>query len=204
MSESYKQKGAYWYNSSVIDFIQSLSEMYSACAGLILFFQALEDKYDSLRDKLLMDLLMRQLGDKAWNDMSEKERQRRLMELKRLERDLRRRGEWDELSRLLGENAEDLAKLKGLMGDARDDYLRKLRERMAARERGEPGAEGEDIAEEEEMAAKKVSAADLLKDLDDRMKAEREALLARLRGKMGRSGVLRRRYSMTMKMKMTV
>lgn len=57
-----------------------------------MYLQALEDKYDSLRDKLLAEALMRLLGEKAWREMSERERQRRLMELKLEERRLRREG----------------------------------------------------------------------------------------------------------------
>ena len=54
--------------------------------------QALEEKYDSLRDKLLSDALMRQLGEAEWQALSEQERQRRLMMLKLKEKQLRKQG----------------------------------------------------------------------------------------------------------------
>lgn len=57
-------------------------------------YQALDDKYDLLKDKLLAEALMNQLGAKRWNEMSERERQERLMKLKLLERKLRREGEY--------------------------------------------------------------------------------------------------------------
>jgi hypothetical protein len=65
--------------------------------------------------------------------MSEKERQRRLMELKLKERQLRRDGKFDELSTLLGDALNNEATLRRLMGEDRDEYERKLRERLERR-----------------------------------------------------------------------
>ena len=54
---------------------------------------ALDEKYDALRDKLLLEALMAQLGEAEWGQLSEQERQRRLMLLKLKEKRLRRDGE---------------------------------------------------------------------------------------------------------------
>ena len=58
------------------------------------YTQALEEKYDALRDKLLMEALIAQLGETEWRLLSEQERQRRLMQLKLEERRLRQEGQW--------------------------------------------------------------------------------------------------------------
>ena len=39
--------------------------------------QELEDKYDKLKDKLYTAALMKQLGEKEWAMLSEKERQKK-------------------------------------------------------------------------------------------------------------------------------
>ena len=73
--------------------------------------KALEDKYDALRDKLLLEALEKQLGTAEWARLSEKERQSRLAKLKLQERRLRQQGRFDEAAALLGEglkNAETL------------------------------------------------------------------------------------------------
>ena len=54
--------------------------------------QALDEKYDALRDKILMEGLMKQMGEADWKRLSEEERQRRLMQAKLRERQLRREG----------------------------------------------------------------------------------------------------------------
>lgn len=45
-----------------------------------------------MRDKLLAELLMNQIGESEWKQLSEKERQRKLIELKLKEKQLRRDG----------------------------------------------------------------------------------------------------------------
>lgn len=68
---------------------------------------ALNDKYDTLRDKLLMDALMKQYSQAEWDKLSEQERQNRLAKLKLLEKKLRHEGKFDELAKLLGDAAQD-------------------------------------------------------------------------------------------------
>ena len=73
--------------------------------------KALEDKYDALRDKLLLEALEKQLGAAEWAKLSEQERQARLAKLKLQERRLRQQGRFDDAAALLGEglkNAEAL------------------------------------------------------------------------------------------------
>lgn len=73
--------------------------------------KALEDKYDALRDKLLLEALEKQVGAAEWAQLSEQERQARLAKLKLQERRLRQQGRFDDAEALLGEglkNAEAL------------------------------------------------------------------------------------------------
>lgn len=73
--------------------------------------KALEDKYDALRDKLLLEALGKQMGAAEWAKLSEQERQARLTKLKLQERRLRQQGRFDDAAALLGEglkNAETL------------------------------------------------------------------------------------------------
>lgn len=73
--------------------------------------KALEDKYDVLRDKLLLEALEKQMGAAEWAKLSEQERQARLAKLKLQERRLRQQGRFDDAAALLGEglkNAEAL------------------------------------------------------------------------------------------------
>ena len=71
------------------------------------FVIALNDKYDSLRDKLLLDSLMNQYGKAEWDRLSEQERQSQLAKMRMLEKKLRREGKYDELSKLLGDAASN-------------------------------------------------------------------------------------------------
>lgn len=73
--------------------------------------QALEEKYDTLRDKLLLEALEKQMGAAEWAHLSERERQAQLAKLKLQERRLRQQGRFDDAAALLGEglkNAETL------------------------------------------------------------------------------------------------
>ena len=63
--------------------------------------EALEQKYDALKDKLLTEALMKQMGDAEWAALSERERQAKLLKLKLQERKLRQEGKLDEASRLV-------------------------------------------------------------------------------------------------------
>lgn len=67
---------------------------------------ALNDKYGTLRDKLLLESLMTQYGKVEWSKMSEQERQNQLARMKLLGKKLRKEGKYDELAKLF----EDAAK----------------------------------------------------------------------------------------------
>ena len=58
----------------------------------VLILQEVDKKYDALRDQLLLEALMRQYGETEWNRLSQKERQRLLLELRLKERRLRQQG----------------------------------------------------------------------------------------------------------------
>lgn len=65
--------------------------------------KALNDKYDALRDQLLLEALKKQMSDAEWAVLSEQERQARLTKLKLMERRLRKEGKFDEAAALLGD-----------------------------------------------------------------------------------------------------
>ncbi|CAH1784103.1 unnamed protein product [Owenia fusiformis] len=146
--------------------------------------KALEEKYDSLRDKLLMEMLMKQMGDNEWNKLSEQERQRRLLQLKLLERKLRQEGRLDEIQRLFGDHMTNEEALKKLMGDNRAEYERKLKERLANRkwkeEQGLDPDAGEELLDEDDTEQGKSE--NIFAKLQGRFDDEKDALLARLRG----------------------
>lgn len=54
--------------------------------------QALEDKYDALRDKLIADALMKQVGEAEWKNMSERDRMAKLVQLKLEAKRLKKEG----------------------------------------------------------------------------------------------------------------
>ncbi|XP_067932928.1 uncharacterized protein [Watersipora subatra] len=70
--------------------LTDMSHFYQACADRIP--QAIENKYETLRDKLLMSALMIQKGEAAWKQTSEADRQQALQDLKWKERQLNEQG----------------------------------------------------------------------------------------------------------------
>ncbi|XP_078596993.1 uncharacterized protein LOC144873475 isoform X1 [Branchiostoma floridae x Branchiostoma japonicum] len=151
--------------------------------------KALEDKYDALRDKLIMQALIDTMGEAEWAALSEKERQARLVKMKLQERRLRQQGKFDEAAALLGEGIKNQEELARLLGEARADQKKQLEERLARRQqlKAEREAEGlatddatlDEIQEEEE---KRNLPKNILAELQNNFDAEKEALLASLRG----------------------
>ena len=64
--------------------------------------KALDDKYDALRDKMLLDALMKQMLEGEWKKLSEEERQKRLLELRLKEKRLREQGMGFKIGDILG------------------------------------------------------------------------------------------------------
>ena len=54
--------------------------------------EALESKYDVLKDKLILDALEKQMGASKWAEMNERERQRELLKLKLQQKKLQQEG----------------------------------------------------------------------------------------------------------------
>ncbi|XP_060082221.1 trichohyalin-like [Ylistrum balloti] len=150
--------------------------------------EALDGKFDALRDKLLAEALIKQLGEADWKLMSEKERQKKLMELKLKERQLRRDGKFDELARILGDAFEDQELLKKLMGESKEEQERKMRERLEKRrQRKAQGLSDEECdrleqqdIEKEEVEERKRRR-NILGDLQHAYEHEKDELLRRLR-----------------------
>ncbi|KAJ8047726.1 hypothetical protein HOLleu_06793 [Holothuria leucospilota] len=146
--------------------------------------KALRKKYDYLKDKCLLDLLKKQFGDAEWANISERERQRRLMKLKLEEKRLRREGRMDELQVLLGGFIELDLQMHKLMGDSRAEYEDKLKKKLQSRKKRErmglESIDEEGLSEDEE--ALDISSKNPLDDLQRRFEQEKEALIAKLRG----------------------
>ena len=170
--------------------------------------EALDGKYDALRDKLLAEALMRQLGETEWNRLSELERQKKLAELKLKERRLRREGRYDEVANILGEALEDQETLDRLFGESKEEQERKLKERLHRRKQRLAAGmseqecdelEKEEIKQEEEEERKRRR--NILLDLDNRCEKEKEELMRRLREQKDRVSLERQRQLELMKLK---
>ena len=62
---------------------------------------ALEEKYDALKDKLIAESLMNDLGAAEWGRLSERERQAKIMKIRLQEKKLRQEGKFDEANRFV-------------------------------------------------------------------------------------------------------
>lgn len=149
--------------------------------------EALEGKYDALRDKLLAEALIKQLGESEWQRLSELERQKKMMELKLKERQLRREGKFDEISQILGDALENQETLKRLMGENKEEQQRKLRERLERKKKrlaqGMSEAkcnelERQEIEEEEEEERK--GRKNILLELEHHFEKEKAELLRQI------------------------
>lgn len=121
--------------------------------------RAVEEKYDALRDQLLVEALIRQVGEAEWKRLSEEQRQRHLTTLRLKERQLRREGRLDELAMLLGEATESGKRLATYLEDGKAAAEANLRERLARRkkrlEEGMEETEADRLMQEEEAEAEK-------------------------------------------------
>jgi hypothetical protein len=65
---------------------------------------ALEEKYDALKDKLIAESLMNELGAAVWEKLSERERQAKILKIRLQEKRLRQEGKIDEANRSVSMN----------------------------------------------------------------------------------------------------
>ena len=65
---------------------------------------ALEEKYDALKDKLIAESLMNELGAAVWEKLSERERQAKILKIRLQEKRLRQEGKIDEANRSVNMN----------------------------------------------------------------------------------------------------
>ncbi|CAC5415799.1 unnamed protein product [Mytilus coruscus] len=168
----------------------------------------LDGKYDALRDKLLAEVLMRQLGETEWNRLSELERQKKLAELKLKERQLRRDGKYDEVANIIGAALEDQETLDRLFGDSKEEQERKMKERLHRKKQrlasGMSEQECDELEAEEikqEEEEEKKKRRNILLDLDKRCEQEKEELMRRLREQKDRVSLERQRQLELMKLK---
>ncbi|XP_062600408.1 trichohyalin-like [Saccostrea cucullata] len=149
--------------------------------------EALEGKYDALRDKLLAEALIKQLGESEWQRLTDLERQKKMMELKLKERKLRREGKFDEISQILGDALENQETLKRLMGENKEEQQRKLRERLERKKKRLAQGMSEEECEElerkeieEEEEEERKQRRNILLDLEHRFEKEKEELLRQI------------------------
>lgn len=137
---------------------------------------AIKDKYDALKDKLMLEALQKQVskmlpasqnvilfsawkikhpflcppfkvnvskhyfvegkclfiqyGDAEWAAQSEAEKQKKLMELKRKEKQLRQQGLDEEAADLVNKFLDDSETLKKLLGDEKEELDKRMKERL--------------------------------------------------------------------------
>ncbi|XP_041457735.1 trichohyalin-like isoform X3 [Lytechinus variegatus] len=142
---------------------------------------ALEAKYDVLRDKLLMDALLKQYGEAEWKKMSEGDRQRLLIKLKLEERRLRQEGKFDQAAKLLGDSIKDKEALQQLMGKNREEFQKRLQQRLMEREKRKAMGLDSDTESDTEMQEEEGKRGNILKDLQSRHDEELNAIMMLLR-----------------------
>lgn len=71
-----------------------------------------------------------QYGDAEWAAQSEAEKQKKLMELKRKEKQLRQQGLDEEAADLVNKFLDDSETLKKLLGDEKEELDRRMKERL--------------------------------------------------------------------------
>ncbi|XP_067683441.1 ciliary rootlet coiled-coil protein 2-like [Haliotis asinina] len=147
--------------------------------------QAVEEKYDALNDKLLMEALISEMGEADWLRLSEKERQRKLMELKLKQRQLKKQGLLDEAAALLGDLQKDRETLRCLMGESRDEQERRMRERLEKRkQRLAEGLSTEECDRLEQEDVQREETEDrnrnILQQMEQRIEEEKASLLKQL------------------------
>ena len=170
------------YKSEHMENVAAVLLCYDGLGSNDEILQALENKYDALRDKLLLEALRKQLGDDEWQRLSERERQMRLMKMKLEAKRLQRESKLDELAKLLGEGFAADVNLRKLLGENREKYEQQLRERLARRrERLAKGLPAEECDEELDDI-ESLDGKSLLDSLDRRFEEERDALMAKLLG----------------------
>eukprot|EP00794_Sanderia_malayensis_P006079 gene6079-6782_t len=165
--------------------------------------KALNEKYDAVRDKLLLEALKQQMSEAEWAKLSEQERQAKLMKLKLMERRLRRDGKFEEAAAILGDGFKNADKIQSLLGESRQRYQDKLQERLKARKKRI--ADGEEVDEDEEDAMaddETHSTGNILKDLQMRYEQEKDALFRQLQEDEGRYLNERERQAELIRLKM--
>ena len=75
------------------------------------------------------------MGEKDWERLTEIQRQRKVLEMKKKERRLRKEGRMDEINALLGEALKDKEVLDRLLGTNKEEQERKIKERLEKRQR---------------------------------------------------------------------
>ena len=75
------------------------------------------------------------MGEKDWERLTEIQRQRKVLEMKKKERKLRKEGRMDEINALLGEALKDKEVLDRLLGTNKEEQERRIKERLETRKR---------------------------------------------------------------------
>ncbi|KAF6016773.1 hypothetical protein EB796_024906 [Bugula neritina] len=131
---------------------------------------ALENTFDNLKDKLILEALFQQVGEAEWSRLSEEERQRRLLDIKFKERQLRKEGRIDEANNLIHEhlkNTEVVMKLK-LISNL--EFERLMKERLERKTKRIAEGMSEEEAKTLEESERQRDEAEILAKSQDPLK----------------------------------
>ncbi|KAK3102592.1 hypothetical protein FSP39_012464 [Pinctada imbricata] len=152
---------------------------------------ALEQKYETLKDKLLEAVLKEEMGEAEWDKLSDKEKQEKLVELKMKEKKLRQEGKDDEAAALFEKLLENDQVIGQILGDEGKDEEQSAEERERRKEklREEREAQGlpvdeetlDSLVDQEEKEKKQKRRRNVLENLDMMLEDEKAALLRMLK-----------------------
>eukprot|EP00116_Pleurobrachia_bachei_P005780 sb/3466042/ len=179
-----------WYdNVSAVLFAKQVAET----EGEDEVVKELEKKYDAMKDRLILQMLEKQMGEEEWMRLSERERQKKMMQMKIRDRQLRAAGREDEADEMY----KAMVNVQKTQADKAEENKKKMKERIKARldfkrQRLAEGASKEEIDKEMEEMKKKddlmdaanieaVSAKDILSRLTQDFDKEKDALLDQIR-----------------------
>ena len=155
----------------------------------------LEKKYDAMKDVMVMEGLMKQYGVSEWANMTERERQAKLLKVKMQERRLKQEGKNEEAAALLNKLSGETEAAKQLFEQSKQEQKTNAKERIRRKlelkklrmKEGKDASDAAlDVVLDMEEAEKKPEASrptDVAAALEANFEEERKAILASLQSK---------------------
>ena len=152
----------------------SLAGLESVADATSEVLELVEDKYDKIKDRLFDEM-----GKAAFRNLSEAERQRKIFEMKKRERELRRKGMHEEANKMLKEFFGNDAAVKELAKAEKQKRIADLRERIEEIRRKNKGndSEEENSVKQELEDLKKLDIEDPFSHLEKSMESEKATML---------------------------